>query len=786
MSSAIKVLIIDDDEVDRLQLKRALKNSSHACDVVECEDMNCVTDEIFTTPFDCIFLDYLLPGENGLSLLKKIRDKGIGTPIVIITSQGSESIAVELMKAGASDYLVKDQINGNAIGKIITSILRTSLVQREKEEAVRALQISEKRLAEAQKIAKIGNWEVDIPTMTMHWSEQVFHNFELNPAEFHPTLENYISSVHPSDQALCASTFSETVSGKSFNIDIKLVVSSGEKFLNVQGYPVLDENNVCQKIFGTSQDITDRKRTEQELLKATKVAEDSLTVREVFLANMSHEIRTPMNAVIGFTQLLYDTQLSEEQKGFVDAIHFSGDNLLVIINDILDLSKMQSGKMRLEKIDFNLNDLLKSIITSLRGKAENKGLQLSLEIGALVPSIVNGDPVRLNQVLTNLINNAVKFTERGYVHLKVEHTSSKNDKQILEFSVKDSGIGIPHDKHSQIFESFVQASSETSRKYGGTGLGLTIVKNIIELHGGTISFDSTPGYGSTFYAFLPFAKADHEILQIRSQEVTELESIHFLKTASILVAEDNHVNRLLIKRVLDKTGCKTDLVFNGAQCVESVKTGKYDLVLMDIQMPEMDGYAATKHIRTILFPPVCNIPIIAMTAHALTSEVDKCISIGMNDYVSKPFKQEVLFSKMEKLLRKSNGNGVFPQEKSIVAKTIIDLDPLYRLSNGSKNFVEDLRKAYEKQTPDFIERLRNALQKNDSEKLHAICIQIKTSYGIVQIPELNKVILEIMTLLDRRKLEEFGRLTTLINTMISLMLVITDEVTKSSLRSHNV
>jgi signal transduction histidine kinase/DNA-binding response OmpR family regulator len=649
--TSIRLLILDDSEEDRLHLKRSLQNSGLCCEITEFENLKDKEEEIFQSAFDCIFLDYLLPEETGLSILTKFRSRGVTTPIVMVTSYGSDRIAVELMKAGATDYIAKDQINTNSVGKIIAHIQRAAQAEKEREQVVNALKVSQAQLAEAQRIAKIGNWEIDATTNQLHWSHEIYNIFEVDSGKFQPTIKNYLDFIDPGDHPHCQATLMKTLKGETFNMDLMARVPSGIKFINVQGYPLLDKNKQCVKILGTLQDITERKRTEQELLNARKLAESSLSVREVFLANMSHEIRTPMNAVIGFTQLLYETNLTDEQKGFVDAIRFSGDNLLVIINDILDLSKIQSGKMQLENIEFDVMNIVKSNMALFNEKAKNKSLELTYEIEPGVPQFVVGDPVRLNQIITNLINNAIKFTERGLVQLHVGVTGITSDKLTLEFTVGDTGIGIPQSKQSVIFDSFVQASGDTSRKFGGTGLGLSIVKSIVELCEGTISLDSQPGKGSTFKVALPFEKADRKIAEIRNQAAIVDEPLQWLKNISVLVVEDNDVNRLLVKKVLNKASCRIDLVFNGLEGVESVKTGKYDVVLMDIQMPEMDGYTATRIIRS-LPSPLCDIPIIAMTAHALSTEVDKCISIGMNDYVSKPFKQEVLFGKIARLLKK--------------------------------------------------------------------------------------------------------------------------------------
>jgi CheY-like chemotaxis protein/nitrogen-specific signal transduction histidine kinase len=652
MNKIIKLLVIDDDEVDRLQLNRALKSSGLNYVLTECENPT-ASPEILNESFDGIFLDYLLPGISGLALLKQMRDNGIKTPVVVITSQGNESIAVELMKAGASDYIVKNEITGHLLGQVLRNMLRISEAERAREDAVKALQISESRLAEAQRIAKVGNWEYNSGNQSLHCSPEVYNIFHFDKKSSF-SLAIFLQSVHPEDQELFMNRWKMALEGTAINFDFRILTVVGIKYVNSQGYVVKSNNGSVSTLIGTLQDVTDRKLAEQQVMKAQQQAENSMKVREIFLANMSHEIRTPMNAILGFTRLLFETNLSAEQKAFIDAIHFSGENLLVIINDVLDLSKIQSGKMNIEKCAFNIHDVINGVVSIMHPKIQEKGLAFSSNIDQEIPPRIKGDPVRLNQVLTNLITNAIKFTEKGSVTLDVNLVPNERQGLVIQFKVIDTGIGIPEDKQNLIFENFVQASTDTTRKFGGTGLGLAIVKNLIELQDGKVSVTSSAGNGSIFTVILPFDRAEHNVRHINPEVTTIPDSFGDLNNARLLVVEDNAVNQLLVKKVLQKAGCKIDIAVNGLEAIKYVQENKYDVVLMDIQMPEMDGYTATEFIRNKLPAPVCEIPIIAMTAHAFGEDVNRCLAAGMNDHISKPFNHEDLYRKILRCMGKSD------------------------------------------------------------------------------------------------------------------------------------
>jgi signal transduction histidine kinase len=394
-------------------------------------------------------------------------------------------------------------------------------------------------------------------------------------------------------------------------------------------------------------DISRRKKVQEQLEIAIREAREAKQMQEQFLANMSHEIRTPMNGIKGMTDLLLSTPLSTKQHELAEVIKRSVNNLLVIVGDILDFSKIKAGKLNIERITFSVSDILNNATAIFEHRLKKKRLELFTSIDPAIPRWLIGDPHRLNQVLINLLGNAIKFTDQGHIQVDVALQQQTETGVILSFTVRDTGIGIPESSLPHIFDSFAQGSRDTSRLYGGTGLGLTICKQLVHLQGGDIGVTSTTGKGASFQFHLPYGISESAATDRNTAETTQDYS-KLLAGKRFLVAEDNEINQKLIDYVLRKAGGTVELFSNGADAIRHLQQDQvFDLIIMDIQMPEMDGYATTRYIRNDL---KMQTPIIAMTATAMKGEQLQCIESGMNEYMTKPFEFTDLYKRIGTLL----------------------------------------------------------------------------------------------------------------------------------------
>lgn len=479
-------------------------------------------------------------------------------------------------------------------------------------------------------------------------------------------------------------------------------------------------------------DITERKHDAEELLRLGKA-------KEQFLANISHEIRTPINGIAGMASLLSQNQSAEERETYLSAIRNSAENLKVIINDLLDLSAIESGKLRFEKIPFNLTDLLPSLISSFTFQAREKKVDLEYSIDEKLNKIMIGDPVRLNQILMNLISNAVKFTHSGSIHVRCASEREQKSTCWIRIEVKDTGVGIPQEKLSTIFESFSQADASVTRKYGGTGLGLTIVKQLVELQSGRITVTSKENEGSTFIVLIPYGKMRNLSKTSAPMQVNHKGDIQSY-SLEVLLVEDNDINRLYAKSVLKNWQCQTTTAENGLVAIEKLKTDMFDVVLMDVQMPVMDGYEATKAIR-MLPPPLSEIPIIALTANATQADIDKCLAAGMNDYLAKPFTPDDLYRKLFEDLKIKPCESTREKTARKTRDVSYNLDYLREVSGNNSEFIQEMIQTFISTLPEVLDGMELAMNAKDWQTLSRLAHQIKPSFTLMGLDTLrNKVV----------------------------------------------
>jgi signal transduction histidine kinase/CheY-like chemotaxis protein len=473
-------------------------------------------------------------------------------------------------------------------------------------------------------------------------------------------------------------------------------------------------------------------RRQNQLIHQLDISEkralDAAHVKENFLANMSHEIRTPLSAILGFTNLLKRRKLDSESNEFVDLIQNAGESLLAIINDILDFSKIEAGMMRIVQAPFSVNGLVHSIETLFSARIKDKGLIFHARIDPHVPDTLVGDATRLTQILVNLIGNALKFSERG--DIGVEIYKKQIDGAIIElgFKVTDKGIGIEREKLAGIFERFNQAEDSITRNYGGTGLGLSIVRDLVLLQGGAIEVKSEPGKGTEFHFYIPYTIAEEQITLNPINDTDQCKD-KIDTSVNILVVDDNEMNQSLMKHLLRQWNATFDIAGNGLEAINLLREKKYGLVLMDIQMPEMDGYTATQYIRNDLHSDV---PVIAMTAHAMAGEREKCLSRGMNEYISKPINEHDLC----RMINMFSSNGCKTENSNVSALEnrsfkFIDLGYMKEISNGSLDYEKTVTSQFIECLPDDLGNLKQALALVDSNLLNRTAHNMKTSVAIM-------------------------------------------------------
>ena len=538
---------------------------------------------------------------------------------------------------------------GNVLG--VFAAARDITERKQAEEKIKESEVEVRKIKEQLELSitagKIGVWHWNVKNDLLYWSKEQHEIYGFNKSETVTSSAQFNALMFSGDLKRIQDDLSAS-NKLEHEYDFQITrKNDGElRWIKSRAKNTFDSQGVLQYISGVNIDITEQKLFEEKLIEAKTSAENAAKSRQQFLSNMSHEIRTPLNSILGFTNVLLKTELDVQQKEFLDAINTSGKSLNLLINDILDLAKVDAGKMTFETKPFEIRKSITALLHSFDMKIREKNLELVEVYDNKIPPILVGDLLRLNQIILNLISNAVKFTHKGKIKLTIKLLHEDKENVTIEFVVSDSGIGIADNKLNSIFNLFEQAEINTSTSYGGTGLGLSIVKQLVEGQGGSVSVKSKLGEGSVFSVILPFGKANLKL----EEEIILLDPVSEIKNPRVLVAEDVPLNQLLIKIILNDFGFEHEIVGNGKLAIEKMQTNTYDIILMDLHMPEVNGFEATEYIRKTL---KSYIPIIALTADVTTMDVSKCKEFGMDSYISKPIEEKLLYNKIVELVKKN-------------------------------------------------------------------------------------------------------------------------------------
>ena len=590
-------------------------------------------------------------------------------------------------------------------------------------------------------------------------AELLGHNIrEIIPDKHHPGFEDdYIKNIRTSDNA---------VSG-----EFCVISKEGEVIYLLYKNYRMEEPGMEPYVIGFAQDITDRVKMEKELRFTKQLTDEIAKAKESFLAHMSHEIRTPMNGILGIASLLNKTKLEPQQRNYLQLIQDSANNLLVIVNDILDLEKIVAGKLQLERIPFKIVDKIATTIQSFIYRAEEKELGLIFQNFIPADLVVEGDPYRLSQVLNNILGNALKFTNEGHINIVTGIKERDDHGVVVEITVQDTGIGIEKERLKTIFEPFEQADATISRKYGGTGLGLAISKNMIEMQNGELLVRSEEGKGSAFTIRVPYHLS---IVAMQENEVIQEIDYKSLGHRKILVAEDVELNQYLARHILESWDFEVLIVGNGREAVEALIQSSFDCILMDVQMPEMDGIEATQHIRRLPDPVKANIPIIALTANALKGDSEKYIAAGMTDYLAKPFDEARLFRVISRNLDTTEASAVLPHKNNnnninmtVGNSRLYDLSMVQSVSGGDEGFIKKMVALFIETVPQNVEDLKTAMAAENWDLVGKTAHKLKSTIDSMGIKSIRQEIRTVEA--NARQKESLQEIPTLVTNIDSVI-----------------
>jgi two-component system, sensor histidine kinase and response regulator len=718
----IHILYVEDDPGLARLVQKKLQRAGYVVDIASDGEQGVAKFE--ADSYDLMFVDQNLPVYDGLEVIRILGSKGILPPTIMITGSGDEKVAVEAMKRGAGDYIVKD-VEARYIELLpaaVEKMLRQQRALADKQLAEAALREREEQyrtLFEGSKDAifissREGNF--------IDFNQAYMDLFGYTPDEM-KMLHAGETYLNPDDRSRFQQAIEQEGSIRDFELKLRKKDGSQIECLLTASVRKDNAGNIIG-YHGIIRDITERKRMEKELRKAKEEAETANRAKTEFLASMSHEIRTPMNAIIGMADLLLETQLTPEQQQYVQVFQSAGENLLIIINDIIDISKVEAGHVQLETIDFDLTDIIEKICDVMAVRAHEKGLELVYSAMPDVPNDLLGDPTRLRQILVNLIGNSIKFTEKGEVVIQVESHGQKNGRVELLFSIRDTGIGIAPEQSDTVFDAFTQADSSITRKYGGTGLGLSISKQLVELMGGHMMVESKLGQGSTFSFTAQFG--------IQTKPKGHIETIALdMRGVKVLVVDDNETNRMILRNTLSKLGAIITESDNGehglAEFKRAMETADpYQLALIDHRMPGMDGFELAKHIKETM-GNIKNTAVMMLTSDDRSGDRALCQEFDITFYLVKPVKKAELLAAIATIMGRKIEPvvGKIPEARSADLTKIRSLN-LLLVEDSADNRL--LIRAYFKRATDHIDIAENgaiAVEKFKSGKYDLVLMDVQ-------------------------------------------------------------
>jgi CheY-like chemotaxis protein len=646
--SRLSILLVEDNAADAHLTKLNLEEASQKVDIFHAETFFDALDYINTKEIDLVLLDLSLPDSSGFKTLTRYMEKAAHIPVVVLTGINNEIIGNQAVKAGAQDFLVKGQFDSKLLGRVIRYSLQRASVILKLEETANNLSLTEKRYEEAQKMGHFGNWQMDIVSNEMRWSEEMFRILGLQVGSINPTLVDYFNYTHNDDRKEVEQFFENVIKdGKQSKLEHRIITNGHTmKYVSIQAKVLFEEMTERLIVVGVVQDISERKIKEQLVIEKN-ISMKASKVKEETIANMSFHIRTPLSSIFNLMFLLENTTVNSQQKELVSGLRTSVDDMSLMLNNLLNFSILAFENIKLEEEEFNLKDLVFSIKKILQIKADNNKLKLNVVIPETSVMNLLGDPRKINQIMHNLVDNAILHSgKNGKVTISAR-VRERDFKPYLQLSVEDTGRGMTVNQVRELMDA--EKSLEIyqgDRENDSRKLGVAIVSKLTSIMGGKLNIISKEGEGSTFSIEIPIKVAKHSSSFLNGAPTTPLR---------ILLVEDHFLNQIATKKILTSWSdfVTVDIAENGKIGVDMFKKGDYDIVLMDIQMPVMNGLEATTAIREF-----SQVPIVALTANASRQEAERCLKSGCDEYLAKPFKPQDLYNKIADVQSKEIDNAV--------------------------------------------------------------------------------------------------------------------------------